>query len=103
MDDAALRRLSLEGQLYLSVVEMQTIQAHFQQLGRDPTDAELETVAQTWSEHCSHKTLTGRIRYRDKTGEHTFENMLRETIFAATQKIRKDLGPDDWVRERLSG
>ena len=96
MEDAALLKLSLQGQLYLSVVEMQTIQAHFQQLGRDPTDAELETVAQTWSEHCSHKTLTGRIRYRDKDGERTFENMLRETIFAATQKIRKDLGPDDW-------
>ena len=96
MDDAALRQLSLEGQLYLSVVEMQTIQAHFRQLDRDPTDAELETVAQTWSEHCSHKTLTGRIRYRDKTGERTFENMLRETIFAATQRIRKELGPDDW-------
>jgi phosphoribosylformylglycinamidine synthase subunit PurSL len=96
MDDAALQRLSLEGQLYLSVVEMRTIQAHFQSLGRDPTDVELETIAQTWSEHCSHKTLTGRIRYQGPEGERHFENMLRETIFAATQKIRKDLGPDDW-------
>ena len=68
MDDAALERLSLEGQLYLSLVEMQTIQAHFRSLGRDPTDVELETVAQTWSEHCSHKTLAGRIRYRDDAG-----------------------------------
>ncbi len=65
MDDAALERLSLQGQLYLSLAEMQTIQAHFQALGRDPTDVELETLAQTWSEHCSHKTLAGRIRYRD--------------------------------------
>ena len=37
-------------------------------LGRDPTDVELETLAQTWSEHCSHKTLAGRIRYRDDVG-----------------------------------
>ena len=108
MDDEALRVLSRQGQLYLSLVEMQTIQAHFQQLGRDPTDAELETVAQTWSEHCSHKTLAGRIRYREvqagktdcqsvpQSGERTFQNMLRETIFAATEKIRQDLGPDDW-------
>ena len=96
MDDEALRVLSRKGQLYLSLVEMQTIQAHFQELGRDPTDAELETVAQTWSEHCSHKTLAGRIHYRDASGERTFQNMLRETIFAATEKIRHDLGPDDW-------
>jgi phosphoribosylformylglycinamidine synthase subunit PurSL len=96
MDDEALRVLSRQGQLYLSLVEMQTIQAHFQRLDRDPTDAELETVAQTWSEHCSHKTLTGRIRYRDESGERNFQNMLKETIFAATQKIRQDLGPDDW-------
>ena len=96
MDDEALTVLSRQGQLYLSLVEMQTIQAHFRQLDRDPTDAELETIAQTWSEHCSHKTLTGRIRYRDESGEHTYENMLKETIFAATQKIRQDLGADDW-------
>ncbi len=50
------------------LTEMQTIQAYFRDLGRDPTDAELETLAQTWSEHCSHKTLTGRIRYRDGRG-----------------------------------
>jgi phosphoribosylformylglycinamidine synthase subunit PurSL len=96
MDDEGLRVLSRKGQLYLSLVEMQTIQTHFQKLGRDPTDAELETIAQTWSEHCSHKTLAGRIRYRDASGERSFQNMLRETIFAATQKIRQELGPDDW-------
>jgi len=96
MDDEALRVFSRRGQLYLSLVEMQTIQAYFRQLGRDPTDAELETIAQTWSEHCSHKTLAGRIRYRDASGERRFQNMLRETIFAATEKIRADLGPDDW-------
>jgi phosphoribosylformylglycinamidine synthase len=96
MDDAALVRLSLEGQLYLSLVEMQTIQAHFRWAGRDPTDVELETLAQTWSEHCSHKTLAGRIHYRDESGERRFENMLRETIFDATVQIRKKLGDGDW-------
>ena len=96
MDDAALERLSLQGQLYLSLVEMQTIQAQFRTLGRDPTDVELETIAQTWSEHCSHKTLAGRIHYRDENGERRFQNMLKETIFAATQKIRQDAGDRDW-------
>ncbi len=93
MDDAALERLSRGGQLYLSLTEMQTIQAHFRALGRDATDVELETTAQTWSEHCSHKTLAGRIRYRDPDGERRFENMLKETIFAATQQIRRQAGP----------
>ena len=89
-------RLSREGQLYLQLAEMQTIRQHFRDLGRDPTDVELETIAQTWSEHCSHKTLAGRIAYRDEHGERQFENMLKETIFAATQKIREQLGSDDW-------
>ena len=96
LDDAALEKLSKEGQLYLSLIEMQTIRHHFQDLGRDPTDAELETIAQTWSEHCSHKTLGGRVRYRDEKGEKNFTSMLKETIFAATQEIRKQLGKDDW-------
>lgn len=96
LDDAGLMKLSKEGQLYLTLVEMQTIQRHFREIGRDPTDAELETIAQTWSEHCSHKTLAGRIAYRDERGERRFENMLKETIFAATQEIRKRLGQDDW-------
>ena len=60
-NDAALLHLSRSGQLALSLAEMKSIQAHFAELGRDPTDFELETLAQTWSEHCSHKTLKGRI------------------------------------------
>jgi phosphoribosylformylglycinamidine synthase len=92
LDDTGLERLSREGQLSLSREEMRTIRDHFRELGRDPTDAELETLAQTWSEHCSHKTLKGRI---DFDGRH-YDNLLKETIFAATQQIRRRLGPDDW-------
>jgi phosphoribosylformylglycinamidine synthase len=96
LDDDALRRLSREGQLYLSLVEMQAIQAHFRQLERDPTDVELESIAQTWSEHCSHKTLAGRIAYSGPDCSRQFQNMLKETIFAATQRIRQSLGEQDW-------
>ncbi|MCH1441606.1 MAG: phosphoribosylformylglycinamidine synthase subunit PurL, partial [Rubripirellula sp.] len=103
LDDEGLERLSREGQLYLTLVEMQTIRAHFVSLGRDPTDIELESVAQTWSEHCSHKTLAGRIHYRgpgleedSPLDERQYDNMLKETIFAATQSIRHSLGDDDW-------
>lgn len=103
LSDDELETLSREGQLYLTLVEMQTIRDHFVSLQRDPTDIELETIAQTWSEHCSHKTLAGRIHYRgvgaDGTpggDERQYDNMLKETIFAATQSIRKRLGEDDW-------
>ena len=96
LDDEGLMRLSREGQLYLQLAEMQTIQKHFAELGREPTDVELETVAQTWSEHCSHKTLAGRIAYEDENGSRHFENMLKETIFAATQELRKQWGDNDW-------
>ena len=101
--DAQLEQLSKDSQLYLTLVEMQTIQTYYRELGRDPTDIELESVAQTWSEHCSHKTLAGRIHYLgpDSEGnqladERQYNNMLKETIFAATQEIRKRLGDDDW-------
>jgi phosphoribosylformylglycinamidine synthase II len=96
LDDGQLQQLSKQGQLYLTLTEMQTIQQHFRTLGREPTDIELETVAQTWSEHCSHKTLAGRIAYSDERGERKFKNMLKETIFQATQTIRAELGADDW-------
>jgi phosphoribosylformylglycinamidine synthase II len=92
LDETGLTKLSKKGQLSLSLAEMKTVQAHFQAQGRDPTDIELETIAQTWSEHCSHKTLKGRI---DFEGRH-YGNLLKETIFGATQEIRQKLGEDDW-------
>lgn len=96
MDDAGLENLSKSGQLYLNLTEMQTIRQYYIEQDRDPTDVELETLAQTWSEHCSHKTLAGRIQYRDEQRELQFENMLKETIFATTVSIREELGADDW-------
>ncbi|MBI2805442.1 MAG: phosphoribosylformylglycinamidine synthase subunit PurL [Planctomycetes bacterium] len=106
LDDASLMQLSRDGQLSLSLDEMRTITAHFTDLARDPTDIELETIAQTWSEHCSHKTLKGIIEIvhphpRPLTSGGTeeiarYENLLKETIFGATQEIRKRLGADDW-------
>lgn len=96
LDDAALEKLSKTGQLYLSLPEMRTIRDRFRELGREPTDIELETIAQTWSEHCSHKTLGGRVHYRDDERDIHFQSMLKETIFAATKTIRKQLGADDW-------
>ncbi len=86
MADAELERTSREGQLSLSLAEMKAVQAHFAGLDRDPTDCELETIAQTWSEHCSHKTLRGTVEFRGRT----IDNLLKRTIFAATQELKLD-------------
>ncbi|MCS6978231.1 MAG: AIR synthase-related protein [Gemmatales bacterium] len=95
-DDADLLRISREGQLSLSLAEMKAIQEHFRFLGREPTDVELETLAQTWSEHCSHKTLKGAIADERNPDHLLYRNLLKETIFHATQEIRRQLGSDDW-------
>jgi phosphoribosylformylglycinamidine synthase len=102
LTDEGLQEVSRQGQLALSTVEMQTVQAHFRELGRDPTDVELETIAQTWSEHCSHKTLRGGIDFRhegapERLASHRYyDNLLKQTIFAATKAIRRRLGSADW-------
>ncbi|MGO9597181.1 MAG: AIR synthase-related protein, partial [Isosphaeraceae bacterium] len=86
MADAALLEVSRSGQLSLNLDEMRAIQAHFSAIGRDPTDCELETLAQTWSEHCSHKTLKGKIEFQGTT----IDNLLKQTIFAATRALDLD-------------
>jgi len=65
--------------------ELRTIIAYFQEQGRNPTDAELETLAQTWSEHCVHKTFKARVRF----GETTIDNLLKTTIMKATKELDK--------------
>jgi phosphoribosylformylglycinamidine synthase len=96
LDGPQLEQLSRDWALSLTRVEMETIQAHYRKLDREPTDIELETIAQTWSEHCSHKTLKGRVLYEDENGQREFSNLLKETIFGATQEIRARLGSNDW-------
>jgi phosphoribosylformylglycinamidine synthase len=84
--DERLLRISQEGSLSLSVAEMRAIQAHFRALDREPSACELETLAQTWSEHCKHKTFTGIL---DFDGER-IDNLLKHTIKAATLALNKD-------------
>lgn len=91
LDDRQLEELSQSGQLYMSLEEMKTVQKHFQELGRNPTDVELETIAQTWSEHCSHKTFRGRIRYRENGGEpEIIDNLLKSTVAKVTRELDRD-------------
>ncbi len=96
LSDEELAHLSRNGHLFLSLEEMHAVRDHFAILGRDPTDLELETLAQTWSEHCVHKTLKSAVDYsgedfgRIGEVEVHFENLLKNTIAAATHKLNRD-------------
>ncbi len=96
MDEMGLTALSRRGHLLLSLAEMKAIQGHFASLGRDPTDVELETLAQTWSEHCMHKTLRSDMVYRgadfgrEGEVEIRFDDLLASTIMAATRRLDRD-------------
>ncbi|MEW6193270.1 MAG: phosphoribosylformylglycinamidine synthase subunit PurL [Bacillota bacterium] len=76
MSDAELVALS-QDRLFLNLEEMRLIQEYFRKLGRDPTDAEVEILAQTWSEHCVHKTFKARIIV-DGREKKPFLTRLRE-------------------------
>ncbi len=63
--NSRLERISKDYLLSLNLAEMKTIQKYFQKEKRNPSDVELETIAQTWSEHCIHKTFKSRIEYKE--------------------------------------
>ena len=83
LDDDGLMALSRDRFLSMTLDEMRTLQQYYRGIDRNPTDIELETFAQTWSEHCVHKTFRGVI---DFNGE-TIDNLLKQTIVAATRTI----------------
>ncbi|MEM8903983.1 MAG: phosphoribosylformylglycinamidine synthase subunit PurL [Actinomycetota bacterium] len=94
LDDEALEALDRERGLSLAPAELRAVRAHFADLGRDPTDAELETIAQTWSEHCCHKTFRARITFDDGTVVDGLIPMLRD----ATEQLDRD-----WVVSAFDG
>ncbi|MGB0113212.1 MAG: phosphoribosylformylglycinamidine synthase subunit PurL [Ilumatobacteraceae bacterium] len=61
LDDDGLQRLNEQRSLYLDPEELRVIRDEFERLDRDITDVEIEVFAQTWSEHCAHKTFRALI------------------------------------------
>ncbi len=106
--DGELLKISQERLLALTLEEMKIIQRRLQneafiarreELGLSGriTDAELECLAQTWSEHCKHKIFNARILYDDGGGKSREINSLFNTcIKGSTSEIRKRMGADDW-------
>ena len=105
--DKKLCQISRQGQLFLNLSEMRQIRDYFKKLGRKPTDVELETIAQTWSEHCRHKTFRGKIEYVEeirnpkseirnkpktqnpKPKTKIINNLLKSTIMKVTKELNK--------------
>lgn len=77
-----------QGPLALSLHAMQTIRDYFKKEGRNPTDIELEAIAQTWSEHCKHTIFADPL-------DEVPEGIYRRYIKGATEKIRKQKGKKD--------
>ena len=104
--DADLLRISREGILSLNLEEMRAICDYFAQsdvrqarsalgLPEQPTDVEVECLAQTWSEHCKHKIFSAHVRSVDEQGrEEWIDSLFKTYIQGATEKIWKDI---DWL------
>ncbi|MFW5731225.1 MAG: AIR synthase-related protein, partial [Desulfonatronovibrionaceae bacterium] len=111
LSDQELIDLSREKVLALSLEEMQTIRAYYQRntvlaerlelgLALQPTDVELECLAQTWSEHCKHKIFNARIRYSNlDSGRILVVDSLFNTYIAqSTADIRRWKKEGDFCR-----
>lgn len=98
--DRTLAEISRKRLLALSVAEMRKIRDYFagpdvaaqrKRAGApaEPTDAELECLAQTWSEHCKHKIFNARITVKKGKGKKTVNSVFKTYIRAATEKLRR--------------
>jgi phosphoribosylformylglycinamidine synthase II len=107
VDDEELLRISKEGVLALSLEEMRAIRDYYRApafvekrehigLGREITDCELEVLAQTWSEHCKHKIFNALIQYREGDESREIDSLFKSCVQASTEKIRAELGKDDF-------
>jgi phosphoribosylformylglycinamidine synthase len=106
-DDASLEIASRENLWALSRDEMRAIRAHFARLGRDPRIAEMEVLAQTWSEHCKHKIFSGTIHYRETDGAGKGNRLVASprpeipavtrSLFKTTIKAATDAHPKPWL------
>lgn len=106
LSNSELLEVSKNRRAALDLAEMQAIQAYYRKINRNPTDVEFETIAQTWSEHCVHKTFKAKVDIRYSDGDtsetrnsildtsetrnsniETVDSILKTYLKAATDKI----------------
>jgi len=81
-----LLQISKELGLGLNPKEMKAIQKYFSREKRNPTDVELQTIGQTWSEHCYHKTFKGDVA----TEKGIIKSLFKTYIAKATEELNPD-------------
>jgi phosphoribosylformylglycinamidine synthase len=102
LTDNELLAVSKDRRAALDLTEMKAIQNYFIKEQRDPTDVEFETIAQTWSEHCGHKTFKARVEVYKETSKqvdtenlstslpvymYTIDSIIKTYLKSATDKI----------------
>ena len=99
VSDLRLLEISRQRTLALNLEEMRAIRDYYRRpeirverramdLGVNPTDVELEALAQTWSEHCHHKVFNGVIQYRDETGRSLrIDSLFKSFIRKVTEQL----------------
>jgi phosphoribosylformylglycinamidine synthase len=99
ISDGELMEISRGRTLALNLEEMLAIREYFRRpeiraqrqavgLGANPTDVELEALAQTWSEHCHHKVFNGVIEYRDENGRVlSIDSLFKTYIRKVTEEL----------------
>ncbi|MBI5950593.1 MAG: phosphoribosylformylglycinamidine synthase subunit PurL [Chloroflexi bacterium] len=94
-----LLAISKERRAALDLAEMQAIQNYFAREGRDPTDVEFETIAQTWSEHCGHKTFKAKVTIDDgrQTASTDGQSSVVDSLIKAYLKSATDKINAPWV------
>ncbi|MFR1411705.1 MAG: hypothetical protein ACLSUW_05040 [Akkermansia sp.] len=83
-----LLELSKQQKLSLSREDMEVVQQIFREVDRDPTDVELEVIAQTWSEHCKHRIFSASISHSVNGGApETVDSLFKTYIKKPSEKI----------------
>ncbi len=77
------------GPLALDLAQLHAIRDYFRKQGRKPTDVEIESLAQTWSEHCKHTIFASAM------DDDVPDGLYKTYIQAATNTIRKEKGDKD--------
>jgi phosphoribosylformylglycinamidine synthase subunit PurSL len=75
--------------LSLSRADMLAVQKIYQDEGREPTDVELEVIAQTWSEHCKHRIFNAMIYHTVDGKQEVVDSLFKTYIRSVTQEIMK--------------
>ncbi|GAB3303364.1 phosphoribosylformylglycinamidine synthase subunit PurL [Hymenobacter tenuis] len=110
LSDEELVKLSKDNLYALNLEEMRAVRDHYTSIAeerqaaglpQDPTDCELEIIAQTWSEHCKHKEFSAVIKYRDADTGEKFEvdSLFKTYIKDATSEVDRQLraNGNDWL------